>query len=45
MTDEILTTHATINVKSEVEGTPRICGAFDFSEEVLIKIPTVGHQN
>ena len=26
-------------------GTPGICGAFDFSEEFLIKIPTVGLQN
>ena len=26
-------------------GTPGICGAFDFSEEFLIKIPTVGFQN
>ena len=26
-------------------GTPGICGAFDFSEEFLVKIPTVGPQN
>ena len=25
--------------------TPGICGAFDFSEEFLVKIPTVGSQN
>ena len=25
-------------------GTPGICGAFDFSEEFLVKIPTVGPQ-
>ena len=39
--------YASINVKSEVGGggTPGICGAFDFSEEVLVKIPTVGPQN
>ena len=24
---------------------PGICGAFDFSEEFLVKIPTVGPQN
>ena len=26
-------------------GTPGICGAFDFSDEFLVKIPTVGPQN
>ena len=26
-------------------GTLGICGAFDFSEEFLVKIPTVGPQN
>ena len=26
-------------------GSPGICGAFDFSEEFLVKIPTVGLQN
>ena len=26
-------------------GTPGICGAFDFSEEVLVKIPTMGPKN
>ena len=26
-------------------GTPGICGAFDFSEEFLVKIPIVGPQN
>ena len=26
-------------------GTPGRCGAFDFSEEFLIKIPTMGTQN
>ena len=25
-------------------GTPGICGAFDFSEEILVKIPTVEPQ-
>ena len=36
--------YASINVKPK-GGTPRICGAFDFSEEFLVKIPTVGPQN
>ena len=36
--------NASINVKPE-GGTPGIRGAFDFSEEVLVKIPTVGPQN
>ena len=26
-------------------GTPGRCGAFDFSEEFLVKIPTMGPQN
>ena len=26
-------------------GTPGICGACDFSEEFIVKIPTVGPQN
>ena len=26
-------------------GTPGICGAFDFSEDFLVKVPTVGPQN
>ena len=26
-------------------GIPGICGAFDFSEEFLVKIPTVGPEN
>ena len=26
-------------------GTQGICGAFDFSEEFLVKVPTVGPQN
>ena len=26
-------------------GTPGICGAFEFSEEFLVKIPTMGPQN
>ena len=33
-----------INVRPK-GGTPGICGAFDFSEEFLVKIPTVGPQN
>ena len=40
--------YASINVKPEGGGgggTPGICGAFDFSEEFLVKIPTVGPQN
>ena len=37
--------YACINVKPEGGGTPGICGAFDFSEEFLVKIPTVGPQN
>ena len=37
--------NASINVKPEAGGTPGICGAFDFSEEFLVKIPTVGPQN
>ena len=36
--------NASINVKPE-GGTLGICGAFDFSEEFLVKIPTVGSQN
>ena len=32
---------ASINVKPE-GGTPGICGAFDFSQEFLVIIPTVG---
>ena len=36
--------YASINFKPE-GGTPGICGAFDFSEEFLVKIPTVGPQN
>ena len=37
--------YASINVKPKGGGTPGICGAFDFSEEFLVKIPTVGPQN
>ena len=40
--------NASINVKPEEGeggGTPGICGAFDFSEEFLVNIPTVGPQN
>ena len=37
--------YASINVKPEGGGDPGICGAFDFSEEFLVKIPTVGPQN
>ena len=39
--------NASINVKPEGGGgvTSGICGAFDFSEEFLVKIPTVGAQN
>ena len=37
-------THS-INVKPEGGRTPGICGAFDFSEEFLVKFPTVGPQN
>ena len=40
--------NASINVKPEGKGgggTQGICGAFDFSEEFLVKIPTVGPQN
>ena len=37
--------YASINVKPEGGGTPGICGAFDFPEEFLVKIPTVGPQN
>ena len=33
--------YASINVKPDL----RICGAFDFSEEFLVKILTVGPQN
>ena len=36
--------NASVNVKPE-GGTPGICAAFDFSEEFLVKIPTVGPQN
>ena len=41
----LIVTYASINVKPEEGGTPGICGAFDFSEEFLVKIPTVGPQN
>ena len=39
--------HLLINVKPKGEGggDPVICGAFDFSEDVLVKIPTVELQN
>ena len=37
--------NASINVKPEGGGGAGICGAFDFSEEFLVKIPTVGPQN
>ena len=37
--------YASINVKPEVGEPPGICGAFDFSEEFLVKIPTLGPQN
>ena len=37
-------TNAPINVKPE-GGDPGICGAFDFSEDFLVKVPTVGPQN
>ena len=37
--------YASISVKPEGGGTPGICGAFDFSEKFLVKIPTVGPQN
>ena len=36
--------NAPINVKPE-GGTPGICGAFDFSEDFLVKVPTVEPQN
>ena len=36
--------YASINVKPE-GATQGICGAFDFSEEFLVKIPIVGPQN
>ena len=42
----LLLNNASINVKPEGGGgSPGICGAFDFSEEFLVKIPTVGPQN
>ena len=34
-----------LSMLSPREGTPGICGAFDFSEEFLVKIPTMGPQN
>ena len=37
--------YASINVKPKGGGTPGICGAFDFSEEFLVKIPIVGPQH
>ena len=39
--------YACINVKPEGGGggTPGRCGAFDFSEEFVVKIPTMGPQN
>ena len=39
--------YASINVKPEGGGggTPGVCGAFDFSEQYLVKVATVGPQN
>jgi len=34
-----------LSMLSPREGTPGICGAFDFSEELLVKIPTMEPQN
>ena len=34
-----------LSMLSPREGTPSICGAFDFSEEFLVQNPTVGPQN
>ena len=34
-----------LSMLSPREGTPGICGAFDFSEEFLVKNPTVGPEN
>ena len=43
----LIETNASISVKPDGGGggTPGICGAFDFSEEFLVKIPTVGLKN
>ena len=40
----IVIAYAPINV-SPRGGTPGICGTFDFSEDFLVKVPTVGPQN
>ena len=37
--------YASINVKPEGGHIWGICGAFDFSRECLVKIPTMGPQN
>ena len=34
-----------LSMLSPRQGTPGICGAFDFSEEFLVKIPTTEPQN
>ena len=45
-TKHVFIFNACINVKPEGGGgTPGRCGAFDFSEEFLVKIPTMGPQN
>ena len=42
-TPSVTVTH--LSMLSPRGGTLGICGAFDFSEEFLVKIPTVGPQN
>ena len=44
-TDALLVVIMHLSMLSPRGGTLGICGAFDFSEEFLVKIPTVGPQN
>ena len=43
--DELLMHLSMLSPRGGGGGTPGIHGAFDFSEEFLVKIPTVGPQN
>ena len=43
--DKLLAFVMHLSMLSPRGGTPGICGAFDFSEDFLVKVPTVGPQN